>query len=112
MEQPEIVSFDDFSKLDFRVGKVKEAKLLENSRKLIRLSVDFGGDDQRNILAGLMSWIGPEWFEGKSFVFVYNLASRKMAGEESNGMLLCVDGEEGPYPIEAPEGSRAGDKVK
>jgi methionine--tRNA ligase beta chain len=83
------ISFDDFSKLDIRVGKVVGAKNVENSEKLIALEVDFG-EFSRTILTGMQKWYSPEDYIGKQFLFVVNLAPKKMAGLESHGMLLSV----------------------
>lgn len=110
MDSTDIVSAEEFFKVDLRVGKVTAAEPLENSEKLLRLSVDFSGES-RTILAGLKPFYEPSFFIDKLFVFAYNLAPRKMAGEESQGMILCVDSDK-PLPLEAPEGSVAGDKLK
>ncbi|MDO8452427.1 MAG: methionine--tRNA ligase [bacterium] len=107
----DIVSFDDFAKVDLRVGLVERAENLENSEKLIRLTVDFADDGKKNVLTGLRQWYVPEDFEGGYFVFVLNLEPKSMAGEMSEGMLLCVDGEK-PLPVKAPDGSRAGITLK
>lgn len=111
MDSPEsIVSAEEFFKVELRVGEVAKTEFLDNSEKLLRLTVNFS-DQTRTILTGLRPFYEPEFFTGKRFVFAYNLAPRKMAGEESQGMLMCVDGEK-PLPLEAPEGSRPGDKLK
>lgn len=113
------IAFEDFGKIDLRVGEVEEAENLENSEKLIRLTVDFGppspeateGKITKTILTGLRQWYMPDYFKGGYFVFVLNLEPKEMAGETSEGMLLCVDGEQ-PLPVKAPTGSRAGDTLK
>ncbi len=122
MEPQITVSAEDFFKVELRVGKVEKAEPLENSEKLLRLVVAFG-DEKRTILAGLKPFFEPDYFTGKLFVFAYNLEPRKMAGEESQGMLLCVDpirkptasngaSSGKPLPLEAPEGAQVGDKIK
>lgn len=112
------ITIDDLVKVDLRVGLVEKAEVLENSDKLIRLTVDFGPPEasqankiKRNILTGLRAYYEPEVFEGGQYVFVLNLAPKAMAGEQSEGMLLCVDAEK-PLPVKAPNGSRAGDILK
>lgn len=105
------ISYEDFAKLDLRVGEVKVAAPIPESTKLIKLSVNFG-EDNRTIFAGLAGYFLPEYFQGKRFIFVYNLASRAMMGGESQGMILAADCAGSPKPIEAPEGSQAGDTVK
>lgn len=111
------ISFDDFTKVDLRVGKVLEASIPENSEKLIKLLVDFGAE-QRTIFTGMQTWYEPEFFHNKSFIFVYNLEPKKMMGEESQGMLLAVHAEDDekpteakPLPVEAPAGSNPGQKL-
>ena len=115
----DIIPFDDFANVDLRVGLVEKAGTLENSEKLIRLTVDFGPPEasqekkiKKNVLTGLRQWYTPDDFKGGYFVFVLNLAPKEMAGEESEGMLLCVSGEEKPLPLRAPEGSKAGDSLR
>jgi methionyl-tRNA synthetase len=88
-----IVSYDDFSKLDFRVGTVIECVEKEGSDKLLRLTVDFGEEGTRNILSGIKEWYKPADLKNKQFVFVFNLAPRRMMGEESEGMILAAEGE-------------------
>jgi len=83
------VKFEDFSKLDLRVGEVVEAEDPEWSRSLLKLTVDLGEViGRRTIFAGVKGIYEPEWFVGKKGVFVANLAPKKMGGEESQGMML------------------------
>ena len=119
MEPQSIVTAEEFFKVELRVGKVESAEPLENSDKLIRLTVSFdppstpsSARQVRNVLTGLFPFYEPEHFVGKLFVFAYNLEPRKMAGELSEGMLLCTDSESGPKPLVAPDGSVEGDKLK
>lgn len=102
------ITIDDFAKLDLRVGTVINCEEKEGSEKLLRLTVDFGEEGTRNILSGIKQWYKPEDIKGKQFVFVFNLAPRKMMGEESQGMILAADGEK-PVPVkpesEVPPGS-------
>jgi methionyl-tRNA synthetase len=87
------IQYDDFAKLDLRVGTVVECVEKEGSEKLLRLTVDFGTEGTRNILSGIKQWYKPEELKGKQFVFVFNLAPRKLMGEESEGMILAAEGE-------------------
>lgn len=102
------ITYDDFAKLDLRVGTVINCEEKEGSDKLLRLTVDFGEHGTRNILSGIKQWYKPEDLKNKQFVFVFNLAPRKMMGEESQGMLLAA-GEDTPKPLipyaELPNGS-------
>jgi methionyl-tRNA synthetase len=86
------IQYDEFSKLDLRVGTVVECVEKEGSEKLLRLTVDFGSEGTRNILSGIKQWYKPEDLKGKQYIFVFNLAPRKMMGEESEGMILAADG--------------------
>lgn len=88
-----LVKYEDFAKLDLRVGKVVECVRKEESNKLLRLTVDFGAEGTRNILSGIYPAHKPEDIKGKQFIFVINLEPRKLMGEESQGMLLCADDE-------------------
>lgn len=98
-----IVTFDDFQKLDLRVGKVLNCEKKEGSEKLLRLTVDFGEEGTRNILSGIAIWYTPEYLVGKLFIFVLNLQPRKIMDEMSEGMILTADpdliGAEGKRPI-------------
>jgi len=85
----ETIQYDDFVKLDLRVGTVIEAGEHPNADKLIVLKVDLGSE-QRQILAGLKAWYPPEKLQGKQVIVVTNLAPRKMRGLESQGMLLAA----------------------
>lgn len=94
-----IISFEDFDIIDLRVGTVVNCEEKEGSEKLLRLTVDFGEEGTRVILSGIKQWYAPDDLKGKQFVFVFNLAPRKMMGEESQGMLLAAEGEK-PEPLQ------------
>jgi methionyl-tRNA synthetase len=85
----ENISFDDFKKVELRVGKIESAEIVEGSEKLVKLLVDIG-EEKRQILAGIRSAYSPEALLGKSVVVVSNLAPRMMMGMESQGMLLAA----------------------
>ncbi len=88
-----LIKYEDFSKLDLRVGTVIECVRKEEADKLLRLTVDFGEEGKLNILSSLYPIYSPEDLKGKQFVFVINLEPRKFMGEESQGMILCADGD-------------------
>ena len=98
---PEI-TFDEFLKLDLRVGKVLEVIPVENSKKLIRVIVDFG-IEKRQAVAGLMQYYKPEDLVGKKCVFLLNLKRRMMAGFESQCMILAAEDDEGTVAVLMPE---------
>lgn len=83
------VGFDDFMKLDLRVGTVVEAEAHPNADRLLKLQVDLGAE-RRQICAGIRGAYTPEDVLGKQIVVVANLAPRKIRGEMSNGMLLAA----------------------
>ena len=105
-----IITFEDFSKLDLRVGEVIECVRKEGADKLLRLTVDFGTDGKRNILSSLYPNFKPEDLQGKQFVFIINLEPRKFMGEESQGMILCADSEK-PMPIKPMSEVKPGSEI-
>ncbi|MCE4604902.1 MAG: methionine--tRNA ligase subunit beta [Aeropyrum sp.] len=107
-----IVEFEDFAKLDLRVGRVVKAERLPHSKKLLKLVVDLGGEE-RQVLAGIAKWYEPEDLVGKLVVVVANLKPKRMAGEVSQGMVLaapCGDGEK-PVLLTVEEPVPPGSKV-
>lgn len=85
-----MITIDDFVKIEIRVGKVSRAEDVEKSRKLIKLTVEFG-DCQRTIFTGVRGYgYTAADFENKQFLFVTNLEPKKIMEEESQGMILAV----------------------
>ena len=110
----ELAIIDDLAKLDIRVGTIDAVGEVEGSKKLVKLTVDFG-DHTRTILAGMkQEREDPAEITGKQALFVVNLAPRKMAGVMSEGMLFDLGYEDGVNPALAmperpvPNGTRAG----
>jgi methionyl-tRNA synthetase len=107
-----LIKIDDFAKLDIRVGTVVECIEKEGSDKLLRLTVDFGGEGERIIFSGIKKWYKPEDLKGKQFVFVINLEPRKIMDEYSQGMLLAANGQdETPQPLKPNSTSPAGSTI-
>lgn len=98
--KPEIV-FDDFAKIDLRVGRIVTAEKVEKADKLLKLSVDLGLET-RTIVSGIALHFKPEDIVGQQVVVVTNLAPRKMRGIESNGMILMAEDAEGKLHFIAP----------
>ena len=96
------ISFEEFQKLDLRIGKITEANQIPNSKNLMRLMVDFGAE-QRQAVAGLLRWYTPEDLVGKKCVFILNLQKRMMMGVESQCMILAAEDEEGNVTVLQPE---------
>lgn len=86
----EYATFDDFLKLDIRIGTVLKAEAVEGSKKLIRIRLD-DGDGERTILAGIAGHYVPDDLEGRKVAFIANLKPRKMMGEYSHGMVLSAE---------------------
>jgi tRNA-binding protein len=85
----EAVTYDEFAKLELKVGKVLEARVHPNADKLLLLQVDVG-DCQKQIVAGIRQHYTPEQLVGKLIVVVNNLAPAMIRGEASNGMMLAA----------------------
>ncbi|WP_242009585.1 methionine--tRNA ligase [Lacibacter cauensis] len=98
--KPEII-FDDFAKIDLKVGTIVTAEKVEKADKLLKLSVDLGFET-RTIVSGIALHFKPEEIVGKQVVVVANLAPRKMRGIESNGMILMAEDKEGKLHFVAP----------
>lgn len=99
--KPEIV-FDDFAKIDLKVGKIVSAEKVEKADKLLKLSVDLGFEI-RTIVSGIALHFKPEEIVGKQVTVVTNLAPRKMRGIESNGMILLAEDADGKLHFINPE---------
>ena len=94
----EIITYDDFVKLDFRMGTVLSAERIPKSKKLLKLQIDLGFE-QRQILAGAAEHFEPESLVGQQVAVVANLAPRKMMGMESQGMVLMAEDRTGALSI-------------
>lgn len=99
----EYISYDDFKKLDARLGKILVAEVVPDADKLIRFEIDFGEESPRQILSGIREWYAPEDLVGKFGLFVINLEPRKIRGFESHGMLMAVDGLDGEPVFLVPD---------
>ena len=91
----EEITYDDFAKLDIRIGTVKTAELVPDTDKLIKCTVDFGEFGIRTIVSGIAEWKKPEELVGRQLPYIVNLAPRVLRGVESQGMLLAASDEMG-----------------
>jgi methionyl-tRNA synthetase len=110
-ETSSIISIEDFTKIDLRVGTVTSAEVVEGSNKLLKLSVSLGELGTKQIFSGIREWVKPEEIANKKVVIVSNLAPRKMKFGLSQGMMLAtdtIDGKVSPIYLseELKEGSR------
>ena len=102
MPQKNTIEFDDFTKVDIRVGTVIEAENVPKSDKLLKLKVDTGLD-KRTILSGISKYYTPEKILNKKVMVLINLKPRKMMGFESQGMLLLADDGDGNLSLMQPD---------
>ena len=98
----EEISFIEFQRLDLRIGKIVEATQVPNSKKLIKIIVDFGSE-KRQAVAGLLKWYKPEELVDKKCVFLLNLQRRVLASVESQCMILAAEDNEGNVTVLQPE---------
>ena len=98
--KPEI-TFEDFDKVELRIGKILHAEEVPKSKKLLKLSVQVGAET-RTILSGIKKSYKPEDLVGKRVMIVANLAPRKIAGEESQGMIVAAEDDDGNIALMTP----------
>jgi len=107
------ITYNDFSNLDIRVGKVVAASAPEWSDKLIRYEVYFGEEiGTRVLFSGIRKWYSPSELEGKLIPVIVNMAPKKMGEEESVGMTIMMDTEEKPILIFLGEGVEPGTIIR
>lgn len=107
------IEYPDFDKVELRVGLIEAAVAPEWSPKLLQFTVNFGEEiGQKTILSGIKKWYQPEDFIGKKYVFVVNLAERKMGEGVSQGMMIMADGAEQPQPFAVPDEITTGSIVR
>ena len=109
--KPEI-QYDDFAKVDFRIGTVVAAEPIEGADKLIKCTIDFGEFGTRTIVSGIKEWKTPEELVGKQLPYIVNLAPRMLRGVESQGMLLAASDEEGVALLQPERKVPPGTKLK
>lgn len=90
-----MITIDDFSKVEMKVGTILASCGVEGSEKLIKLIVDLGEEKPRTVLTGMRSWYQPNFFMNKQIVIVSNLEPRPMVGLVSEGMIVAADSPKG-----------------
>ncbi|MFN3397601.1 MAG: methionine--tRNA ligase [Sulfurimicrobium sp.] len=109
----ETITIDDFSKVDLRIARIVNAEQVEGAEKLLRLTLDIGEANTRNVFAGIKSAYDPEKLIGRMTVMVANLAPRKMKFGLSEGMVLAASGDtQGLFILSPDEGAQPGMRVK
>ena len=107
------IPYDDFAKLDIRAGLITAANAPLWSEKLLRYEVDLGEEIVKSVLfSGIRKWYKPEDLVGKKVPVVVNLAPKKMGEEESAGMVIMMDGPEGPALIFLSEETIVGTVIR
>lgn len=104
------ISFDDFMKVDLRVARIINAEIVEGADKLLKLTLDLGGE-KRQVFSGIKASYDPEKLKGQLTVTVANLAPRKMRFGISEGMVLAAADEEGIYLLEPGSGAKPGQRI-
>ncbi|MGC8993438.1 MAG: methionine--tRNA ligase subunit beta [Candidatus Aenigmatarchaeota archaeon] len=106
------ISYEDFSKIEMKVGKIIKVEEIPNSQKLYKITVDFG-DEKRIAVAGIKQQYKPEDLLNKKFVFVTNLQKRKIMGIESECMILAAEDKNGTIAVLQPyKDVEVGSKIK
>ena len=111
-EQLPEINFDDFTKVELRVAKIIECEPIKKAKKLLKIQVNDGTSQPRQIVSGIAPWYKPEELIGKSVVIVANLKPAKLCGEISNGMLLAGDTEDGGVNVLFVDGIEPGTKLR
>ncbi len=105
------VSYDDFAKLDLRVAKIIETEPIPGKSRIIIGIIDLG-DDRRDVIIGGAQYYQPEDLVGKVVIVIANLEPKKMAGVESNAMLLAADVDDKPFWLTVNEDVPLGSPIK
>ena len=111
VQLPEI-NFDDFTKVELRVAKIVECEPIKKAKKLLKIQVNDGTSELRQIVSGIAPWYKPEDLIGKSVVIVANLKPAKLCGEMSNGMLLAGDTADGGVKVMFVDGIDPGTQLR
>ena len=105
------ISYDDFSKLDLRVAKIVSTEKIPEKSRIIKGTISLG-DEERDVIIGGAQFYEPEDLVGKLVIVIANLEPKKMAGVESNAMLLAADIDDKPFWLTVSEDVPEGTKIK
>lgn len=106
------IAIDDFAKVELRVAKITQCEPVKRAKKLLKLHVDDGTAEGRQIVSGIAPWYTPDDLIGKSVIIVANLKPAKLCGEVSNGMLLAGDVDENDVKVVFVDSIPAGTKLR
>jgi len=108
----QIVSFEDFSKMDLRIGKITKAESVPQSRNLIKLIINIGDNELRQAVAGIAQHYSPKELEGKQVAVIANLQPKRMFGIESNVMILAAEDEKTVSMLTPDRPVKVGSKIR
>ena len=106
------ISYEDFAKLDLRVAKIVSTEKIPGKSRIIKGTVNVGEKDVRDVIIGGAQYYEPEELVGKIVIVIANLEPKKMAGVESNAMLLAADVDDKPYWLTVKEEIPLGSPIK
>jgi len=106
------VTYDDFAKLELRVAKIIETEPIPGKSRIIKGIIDLGENDKRSVIIGGAQYYQPEDIVGKLVIVIANLEPKKMAGVESNAMLLAADVDDKPFWLTVSEDVPLGSPIK
>lgn len=110
-KMPEI-AFDDFAKVELKAAKILECEPIKKAKKLLKLIVDDGSEEKRQIVSGISQWYKPEDLIGKTVIIVANLKPAKLCGEMSYGMLLAADTADSGVKVMFADGLEPGMRLR
>jgi len=110
-EDDNMISIDDFTKIDLRIAKIVKANHVEGADKLLQLTLDIGEENTRNVFAGIKAHYNPEDLEGRLTVMVANLTPRKMKFGLSEGMVLAAGDGKSLHILSPDSGAEPGMKI-
>lgn len=108
----DFISYDDFAKLDIRIGTIVAAERVPETDKLIKCTIDFGEFGEKTIVSGIAQWKEPESLVGKQCPYIVNLEPRVLKGIESQGMLLAASDDAGLALLHPERATVPGTKLK
>lgn len=106
-----MINFEDFAKLEMRVGTVLKAEEIEGSEKLLKLTIDLGEDSPRQVISGIKAWYSPEDLVSNQYIFVANLEPKQIMGLDSQAMIMAT-GEDNPTLLIPQQKVANGSKVR
>jgi tRNA-binding protein len=107
----DLITYDDFAKLDMRVAKVISVEEIPGKSKIIKGTIDLG-DEKRDVIIGGAQYYKPEDLVGRTVIALVNLEPRKIAGIESGAMLLAADSDDNPFWLTVTEDVPLGTRIK